>query len=143
MKKLSCILAVAAATVYLVSCKSDAFGGCALEGNWKVKSADMKSEKLDSSILEMSKNIALARTYAFTADSVTITDNGAVSATGSYNVDGNDHLIMLGKGNNGEMREDMKIINCGGSEVTVSYRVPADTTVQPLVLTTLVLEKVK
>jgi hypothetical protein len=143
MKKLSCILAVVAATVYLVSCKSDALGGCDMEGNWKVKSVDMKSEKLDSSILGMSKNIALARKYSFTADSVVISDQGSISAKGTYSVDENDNLNMEGTGAAGALKENMKIVSCGGNEVTVSYRVPADTTVQALVVTTMVLEKEK
>jgi hypothetical protein len=145
MKKLSCVLAVVAATVYLISCKSDTLGGggggCSMEGNWKVKSVDIQSEKLNPSILEISKNIALARTYNFTADSITINEGTrAAASTGKYVVE-DGRLKMTGSGVNGTLAEDMKIDDCGGSEVKLSYRMPADTTIQAIATTTLVIVK--
>ncbi len=144
MKKLSCILAVAAATVYLVSCKSDVLGGgCSMEGNWKVKSVDIQSDKLDPSILEISKSIALARSYSFKADTVFIKDGERPEPTvGTYTVE-DGRLKMTGSGATGTLAEDMKIDDCGSSEIKLSYRIPADTTKPAIATTLLVIEKAK
>ena len=132
--------------VGLAACGNDA-SDCTMVGQWKVKSADVKSEKLDSLILSMSKEMMMLSTYQFTDDSVTINSGGPSGVfSGSYSIDGVNQLLVFKDviNNNGNpYMDNMKISSCSGNEVTLLARSPSDTTKQALTTSTIVLEKIK
>lgn len=146
MKKPSFYFLATILAVGLAACGNDA-SDCSLVGQWKVKSADVKSEKLDSTILMMSKEMMMQSTYLFTADSVNISTGGPAGMfSGPYSIDAVNELLVFKDvlNNNGNpYMDNMKISNCSGSEVTLLARSPSDTTKAALTTSTIVLEKVK
>ena len=145
MKKLSFYLSATLIAASLAACGSDG-SDCAMVGDWKVKSVDVKSDKLDTTILEMSKSIAMKMTYSFTTDSVTIRPGGTSgNYYGTFKLDEVAQRLSWNTfGANGMAYvENMKIASCGGGELTLLQRTPADTTQQALTSSTIVLEKVK
>lgn len=147
MKKLSFILLAAASVSFLAACGSDS-GDCSFVGDWKVKSADLTSEKFSKTLLEMTKEIALSTKYNFTADSVSVitVDNGTFK--GKYTVDGLTAQTLSIDATNPNptsssvYTDKLQIVNCSSNEITLIQRTPADTTQAALVTTKLVLERV-
>lgn len=144
MKKLSFYFLASIIVASLAACAGD--GSCSMEGQWKVKSADVTSEKLDKSVVSIAKDMMMTTTYNFTADSVTINSGGPSGQfRGTYAVDEAGMTLSwnttsVSTGN--PYTDNMKIVNCGGKEVTVFKRNPADTTQAALTVSTLVLERV-
>ena len=143
MKKLSFYFLATLVVASLAACGSDS--NCSMEGEWKVKSAEVTSDKLDKSVLGMAKEMMLKTTYSFTADSVTIRSGGPSGEFhGSYAVDANGQTLSwttMGATNGAAYSDNMKILSCSGSEVTFVKRNPADTTQAALTTSTIVLEK--
>ena len=130
MKKLSFYFLATVVVASLAACGSD--GSCSMEGNWKVKSADVSSDKLDKSVLMMAKDMMLATTYNFTTDSITINTGGTSGQyQGSYTVDATGTTLSwstIGGTSGTTYNDNMKIVSCGGGEVTLLKRSPTDTT---------------
>lgn len=143
MKKLSFYFLATVIVGSITSCAGD--GSCSIEGQWKVKSADVTSEKLDKSILDMAKEMMLATTYTFTADSVTIKTGGAGGEfKGTYLVDATGKALSwntVSGQNSSAFIDNMKIMSCSGKEVTIYKRNPVDTTQAAMTESTLVLER--
>lgn len=145
MKKLSFFFLAALVAANLVSCAGDG-GGCSLEGEWKTKTVDFKSDKLDKSIQEIATQMMLKTTYKFTLDSVTI-KSGSTGGdfAGTYSVDPTGRVLswktLNAAGN--AYDDNLKIVDCSSSELTIIKRNPSDTTMEALTLTTMVLEKTK
>jgi hypothetical protein len=151
MKKLGFLFFASAAMLWLAACASDVNeaggddGGCSLKGDWKVKTAELTSEKLDSSILGPSKKMTMERKYSFTADSVTIFSGNASEGNykGVYSVDGVKNLLIINAlGSNGaHFQDSLHITACTGAELGLSKRIPSDTTKASIVKTVMTLEK--
>lgn len=145
MKKLCFYFFAPIALSFLFACGSDP-SDCSFQGKWKVKTADIQSEQLDKTTLELSKELAAKAQYTFTADSVTIETGGpAGNFTGTYTVDaatGSLNWNASNPTNPSPYPESMKIQSCSGNEVTLTKRVPADTTKPALTNTTLVITKI-
>lgn len=144
MKKLSFSFLTILAVSFLASCGDD--NSCSFEGTWKMKSADVKSEKLSPTILEMSKIQMMETEYAFTKDSITIINkSGNSSFAGTYSFDdAAQKLEWKTVSSDGRpYDESVKVTSCASAERTLIQRMPADTTKPEIAVTTMVLEKVK
>ena len=150
MKKLSFLFFALAAIFWLASCASDGSdgsdgdGGCSMKGEWKVKTADLSSDKLDTTILAASKSMTMKRKYSFKGDSITVSTGNPAEGNyvGVYSVE-NEQLIInaLGSKNGISFKDSLKITNCTGSEVSLLKRIPADSTKPSIVKTMMTLEK--
>ena len=125
----------------LAACASD--GDCSLQGNWKVKDAEVTSDKLDETVLGMAKDIMLKTTYSFTADSIVIKSGGPSGEfRGSYALDAVGQTLSwntVGVSNSSQYSDNMKILSCNSNELKLSKRNPVDTTQAALTTSTMVL----
>lgn len=146
MKKLSLYVLAMAAMVGMAACGSDS-DDCTMEGHWTIKSADLTSDKLDSTILNMSKTQMMGTEYTFTVDSVTIKTPGQGSSfVGSYSLDELNQQLSwntVSSGNGLPYNDNLKVKSCAGGEMTVIQRTPTDTTQPAIIQSTLVLAKSK
>lgn len=145
MKKFSSAFFAAIVVALFSACGSD--GDCSFEGKWKVVSADIQSTKLAPSILEMSKNEMSATVFEFSKEgniSINYTNRSATSAgTWAYDI-ATQVLTWEAKTETGEIyKQDSKVTACSGSEISISQRMPADSTKEAIATTTMVLQKIK
>ncbi|MBI1225447.1 MAG: hypothetical protein GC192_09450 [Bacteroidetes bacterium] len=150
MKKLSSYFFAAFVAICFVACASDGNGvgdSCSMEGEWKVKEAEVSSDKLDKTILELTKEKMKGTTYSFTADSVSVNSNGSGGTfKGAYTLDAASNTLSwnaISATNGLAYTETMKVVSCNGSSLKVQKRSPADTTMAAITNATLVLERVK
>ncbi len=151
MKKLSSYFFAVVVTAIFTSCGSDGTEGgvgssCSLEGNWKVKSAEVSGEKMDKTILELTKEGMVKYTYDFTADSVTINTHGTVGFyKGVYKLDAATNSLSMNMLSASGMALNYKldILGCNGELVTVSNSNPGDASGASAMKSTIVLERVK
>ncbi|MCF8243968.1 MAG: hypothetical protein K9J37_01145 [Saprospiraceae bacterium] len=151
MKKLSSYFFAAIFAAFFTACAGDVSEGvgssCSMEGNWKVRSADVTSEKLDKSVLEISKESMLKTTYSFTADNVSINSGGYGGVfQGKYVLDAATNTLSwntISPTTESVFNDNMKVVSCGSNEITLLKRSPVDTTQVAFSKATLVLERVQ
>lgn len=152
MKKLSSYFLAVAMTAFFTSCGNDGSDGgvgssCSLEGNWKVKSADVTCEKMDKTILELTKESMSKYTYEFTPDSVTVKTNGKIGDyIGVYKLDASTNSLTMNTLNitTGRLfNYKMDVLGCNDQVMTVSTSSPIDTAGTIIMKSTVVLERTK
>lgn len=152
MKKLSSYFFAVVFTAIFFSCGNDGSEGgvsdaCSLEGNWKVKTAEVTCDKADKTILQLAKESMLKYNYVFTADSVTVKTNGKVGDyVGTYKLDASTNSLTMNTLNYSTGRlfnYNMEVLGCNGEIITVSNSSPMDTAGAVIMKSTMVLERVK
>lgn len=140
MSKLLFALLPALFFLGLSSCASD---GCSFEGKWVVKSADLQSATLDSSILSMAEAEYLTMSYEFSKDSVKIS-TPTQSMNGAWQFDDAKQEITwsaLIMGGGQEMKETSHLESCTPGEIVLSQRLPNDASKEELARISLTLQK--
>ncbi|MFQ5446893.1 MAG: hypothetical protein ACE5FF_08165 [Saprospiraceae bacterium] len=144
MKKLLFPLFALICILMASSCASDS---CSIAGKWKVKSADIQSEKLTPTILQMAKDELLNTQYEFTEDGqISINTGGAgMNMTGTYTFDAAAQTLTWDtKTTTGA---DSHLANtvtaCSHSEITLTQRQPEDPAKEAVAITTFTLERIQ
>lgn len=145
MKKISFIALTCLVAFSLTSCGSDE--GCSFKGNWKVKSADIQSSRLPEATLQIAKEDMLATIYEFEKDGkIAIrTNSGGKGRQGTwaFNKTGSE-VSWTTKAADGEDYVETSIVNnCSASEISLSQRMPSDTTKEEIARVVFVLERIK
>ncbi len=121
------------------SCMSDS---CSFEGKWLVKNADLQSATMDSSILNMAEQEYMGMSYEFAKDTVKI-NSLTNTMTGSWQFDDSkQEITWTATAPDGqEMKETNFVESCTPIEITLSQRLPNDTTKKELARIILTLQK--
>lgn len=152
MKKRSFYFLAVLLTAIVTSCANDGSeggvgGSCSMEGNWKVKSAEITCDKIDSTLLKLTKESALKYEYLFSADSVRVKTNGLFGDyVGSYQLDASTNTLTMKTLNNTSgkvFNYNLKVLGCNENIITVSSSTPVDTAGTIIMQSNMVLEKTK
>ncbi len=144
MKKLLFPLFASLCIVMGSSCSGDS---CSFVGKWKVKSADVQSEKLSATIVNMAKEQMMSNQYEFTKDGqITISSNNAdTGLTGTYSFDGASQTLTWDtkSPNQGDSHLSNTVTACTGNEITLTQRQPEDPAKEEIAITTFTLERIQ
>ncbi|TAK36461.1 MAG: hypothetical protein EPO28_13360 [Saprospiraceae bacterium] len=144
MKKLLFSLFALALVALASSCNSDS---CSFTGKWKVKSADIQSEKLSATILNMAKEELMSTQYEFTKDgkiSMTIGESG-VGNSGTYHFDSDTQTLTFDTKNSMNMESHLTstVTACSQLEITLTERQPDDPAKEAIATTIYTLERIQ